>query len=212
MNLTPQERSILDPWFTDMDDVARKFEGTGDLRLSGQLFTKYGFPIYLVGQTIISANDTISSIDFDVPADGSHLLLIVSGGTTHTGDDITELRIRFNGDSGANYNGTAIYALASVPTALELTGITYGVVTAMAADGAPADGAAGAMFWVHNYNSILNKNWNGFGYAPPGDGDSITALQGGFWENTDKIRRITIYDSNDADFQTSSSFSLFVLP
>ncbi|HUV82898.1 MAG TPA: hypothetical protein VMW53_07485 [archaeon] len=154
-----------------------------------------------------------ASFDFTaIPATYNHLKLMVDArGTTVAASEF--LFLRFNNDSGNNYDHQNLYGIANAPGAAEL--FTQAAISiGNCAAGTAAAGLSGsAVVFIPNYkDTVFNKTLiaNSTYKLGVGGGDMAAKFTGGFWRSAAAINRITIYPSAN-NYDTGSIASLYGL-
>lgn len=191
----------------------------GDLTVTGTV-TGAGI-IQKITEVVLGSNQspvTISSI----PATFKHLLLIFYGQASHAGNFV-QLYLRFNSDSGTNYDMMQMYATGdtgtTTPGKTELLAQDRMIIGEVGTSTAvPGEQPTGFTLLVHGYSStafwkICTVN------ASIGIADSSSYLwteqTSGRWRSTAAINSITlglVVGGGGATFQTGSIFSLYGLP
>lgn len=163
---------------------------TGELITAAQLNR---LPIMLADTVVVGS--AAASIDFtSIPAHWSHLIieLYARGDTAATS---TAILMRFNNDTGTNYNYQLFTASNTTLTGATGAGVGYVSPGSVPAATAPANVFGAASIKVTNYaNSENFKTYLGAGYletADSGAGQTISQT-GGIWESTAAINRVTL--------------------
>ncbi len=186
----------------------------GDLVVE-TLTTKYGQPMFKAAETKIgNAGQQVSAFTWTVPSDGSHLEIRVSCASERSAD-VSVLGMRFNGDTGSNYERQFDIGLGSVPTSANSGNQTHIPVFSPVGDDADANSASPCVIFINNYNnSTLHTGVNIIAGRPDGSAptSSLSGTIHGWWKNTAAIRTITLFDVNDEKWVVGSNFSLYVLP
>lgn len=137
---------------------------------------------------------TLSSI----PATYTDLVLIMNG----TASSATNVYVRFNGDTGANYSSTMIAGNGSSAT----SGRNSNDTSIQAFFGFYDTTVANTIMQVMNYaNTTTNKTALArYSYTT---NEARAAV--GLWRNTAAITSITLLTSNTATFPSSTTFTLY---
>jgi hypothetical protein len=155
--------------------------------------------------------DTNTLLGGNIPQTYNHLRLMVQGRGDAASTSVFS-QIRFNNDSGANYDydqslvrTSSVQRVASAATAGALGDISAASSTAGVAGEFSAD--------IVNYTgTVLRKQWRGTGWAKDSaDGTTSgyeTVTFGGEWRNTSAITRLQVILSG-GNFIAGSSFYLY---
>lgn len=161
---------------------------TGDLITAAQL---NGLPVRLADTTV--SGSSVSSIDFtSIPSVYAHLLLVVYARSDAGG---SQLRIRFNNDSGANYHSQRVNGGGSAASASEQISQTFARAGHLASSGTAANQMAIAELYVPYYaNTARKKAFIGstFYADVESSGGLVISSLGGTWTNTAAINRMTL--------------------
>lgn len=169
----------------------------------------------LVNDTILAA--AAASYDVQNISGGRALQLEAYLRTDRAANGEDDIGVRFNNDSGANYDGYDVRMNAGTPT--------FGVLSSLAAssarlgnlacgDGAGANLFAAATLRVPHYNGTANfKQIIAHGYKRVGTsaGDLAVVVGGGGWRSGNAINRVTVIPITGANFKIDSRFSLYTL-
>ncbi len=157
-------------------------------------------------------NPSGQTITFDnIPQTHRHLRLIVAGrcDRDHTEEVIA---LRFNGDTGTNYDYQNMSASATVKAAGELFGLTLVFVGVVPAGQATASYAGSFEVMIPNYTGttfhksldcVVTNN-----RASTNGGIEITK-RAMFWRDTSAITRIDLVQETDGNFLAGSTFTLY---
>jgi hypothetical protein len=152
--------------------------------------------------------DTASFDITGISAAYKHLLIIAQLRGTHA-DIQTELRLRFNNDSGSNYDGHYHFTTSGAATGVTnnpaTTSAQLGLITA---DTATADRAGSAHILIPNYASATFQKNIEFHTAYARSGDYATTDGSGAWRNTAAVDRITILPGT-ANWKAGSRLTLY---
>jgi hypothetical protein len=165
-----------------------------------------------LASTVLGAS--APSIDFSgIAATLTHLLIVyyLRSDAATTNDN---LLIRFNNDSGANYDMQADRAFAATPAANEaLAATSINCTSCLCGANAPANVFAGGTIEIHNYaNASNNKTASVVGGSKGGTttGTLIASRIAGFWRSSAAINRVTLLPAT-GNFVTGSLATLYGL-
>lgn len=160
-----------------------------------------------IGEVVTSGSQ--STVTFSSISSSYRNLEIQISGRGSNASTAVELRMRFNGDTGNNYDSvrnnrfaTAVYRAASSCVVAEILGST-----------GPTDAAGSSTINIQNYKgTTFQKSYTGMAVTKVGtasDGD-ITGTQqvSGFWRNTAAITQIDIFTAS-GNFVNGSVVSLY---
>lgn len=198
--------------------IALPTKNPGDV-LTSALWNTYlqgnadsGFVRKLADSTLVGS---VAAFDFtSVPATFAHLLLMLYLRCDDVAT-ITGANIRFNGDTGANYDFQYASGSAAAVTATESFGATAGQCGLAPAASAAANLFGVAYVFIPHYAAALNnKAWKfqtitKFGTA---SGNITTREGGGFWRSSAAINQVTVVDSGGGNFVAGSRATLLGLP
>ena len=183
-------------------------------QISGHL---YAASYESIATTTVGAGGSSSITFSSIPSTYQHLQIRMIGKAADTNIEQYNARIRFNGDTGANYT---LHFIRGYGTTLDKGGYTsqtnaYGGVSAFpSSNGVYANVFGSVVVDVLDYNNASkNKTVRAIGgYDANGVGNGTNdAGQAGFnsslWLNTSAITSITIY--SDSNFVQYSSFALY---
>jgi hypothetical protein len=162
---------------------------TGELITAAQL---NGLPVMIANSTL---SGDAANIDFtSIPSHYAHLMVVcyARGDTAAT---TTNLLVRFNNDSGGNYDYQRVSGVAAAATAGESFAQTSCLVAAIPANTADANLFGATTFDVPHYANTANNKDLSSQYA-----NKITTTTGnlnvsavaGFWRSSAAITRITL--------------------
>lgn len=203
---TPNERGAVDLYMMHIESQIKT--------LQDKVYYLEKNSILLAKKMVITSENQAAAFTWsNIPNTGSTLLIITEIATDDTDDDATAAYMRFNGDTGANYDfqsmsGFGANAVCSWNTAQ--TGVGF---MGISAQNAPASSASGGFCWIPHYNqSNLWKTYDCYYFRAYDDPTGSCSLVCGNWRSTAKINSITIYDINTENFAIGSVFSLYVYP
>lgn len=129
-----------------------------------------------------------------IPAGYAGLLLMLYGrGVAALAADGAYLR--FNGDTGANYDFQQINGVAAVAGAAEGIGVTTGQIGGVPGNNAPANVFGSITVFIPHYaNTANNKACNSISHLRQSavSGGLVTGLFGMSWRSTAAINRLTL--------------------
>lgn len=167
--------------------------------------------------SIASATGTGSSgtVTFSsIPATYQHLQIRCILRNDEASNAYRDLRIRFNGDTGTNYNAHLLYGNGTTLSATHRADAnTYTYITA-SLDGFPRNSvtsnAMGAVIIdIHNYASTTdNKTSRHFGGVTDGAGAGVVFVSGGLWRSTSAITSVSII-AEAGNWTAASQFALY---
>jgi hypothetical protein len=160
-------------------------------------------------QTVTVGSGGASSISFtSIPQDGTDLLLLFSAATnfaTSPGADYA--KIRFNGDTGANYNQRILYGDGSTAASFANSNTTASRTPWFDITGAGAFG--NVSLYISNYTSGVAKSLSYDGVAENNATTGYQALHAANWTGTAAITQITASPEQGTLFDQHSIFSLY---
>lgn len=169
-----------------------------------------GMGIVKIASQLLAAQ---GNFDFqNIPATYQHLLVVLQARSIVAGAS-DSCSVRFNNDSGANYDRQRILGAAALVTAAESLGATQGDIGQITgATGTTAGNADPIHLWVPNYARTTYKK----GYLATGGisyAEATTNTQAGLfvgkWRSTAAIAGVTIFGS--ANFDVGSVATLYGL-
>lgn len=151
-----------------------------------------------------AATITFSSI----PQTYRHLRLVLEGRLTTAAS--AALAVRFNGDTGANYDLSRISGASASVSHTGSAAITSGQVGILPNSGSPAGAALGGEVQVLNYAGTTFKKRANFQLLLPTESTGDTVYIGGFaWRSTAAITSITVLTTNGDTLAAGSHASLY---
>lgn len=146
-----------------------------------------------LAETILIA--AAASIDFQsISAAYRHLKLVAdlrsSAALTQEGCDM-----RFNNDSGANYDWQGVYSFGTAMASEEILGGSAGRLGFVTAANAPANVSSGFAIDIFNYAATtFNKSYGSLGTNKRGTStqEMLTQYVAGAWRSSAAINRVTI--------------------
>jgi hypothetical protein len=157
--------------------------------------------------TSYAATGTVSSIDFSsIPSTYTDLVLKLSL-RVNAGSGGYQTYIRFNGDTGSNYNwknalGTGTSALSQNPGASD-TGMR---ITISDSSGDTASTFSNAEIYIPNYAGSAYKAVSADGASENNAAAATLDLASGIWNSTSAINAISIFASGASLVQYSTAY------
>jgi len=167
---------------------------------------------YLISTTLLPGNT--SFVDFDVSELSSiykHLQICYVGRTARAaGTD--PLMIRFNSDSGANYNSHSLYGYSTTIEATYHSTITTWILAVDAIGNAIDDSnrvSSGIIEILDPFNSNKNTVIRGLGGMSGASDPRLAGLFSGLWRNTAPVTTIRVMTFSGSNFLSNSRLSLY---
>ena len=152
-----------------------------------------------------AASVTFSSI----PATYEHLQLRLNASTSYNNTSAPSyIRVRFNGDSGANYSFHRMTANNTSIAGAGATGQAQGSVTGPA-NLSPAANFGGMVYDILDYANT-NKNTTMAGVAGSGTSAPVVGFNSVLWDSTAALTTILL-TSSSGDWRRGSEFTLYGL-
>lgn len=178
----------------------------------------WGGSQYAPAGTMVRLSDTTLGADtasFDItPISGSYIALKLSVyARGDTAAAATTLALRFNNDSGANYDHQYVLGSAASATAAETFAATSASFGAIPANTAGANLFGEAEVWVPHYAGAVNNKTFVSNFAHKSgtaSGNLQSGQYAGFWRSNAAISRITILPGA-GNFKTGSRCTLYGL-
>lgn len=193
---------------------ARFFAKDRSLYLAANCFYYLNNGAYLsdafIAETTLSAS--AASITFSNIPQGFRHLSLITNSRVDTAVEVDNLNIRFNGDSGANYDLQQLFGNGVTATSVASRGGT--AITFGAAEGANsrANCFAPGIAWIFDYSRTVEKRMIGltavFGNLSA-DADLFALFRVGNWRNSNVITSIVITPATGPNFVTGSRFQLY---
>lgn len=163
-------------------------------------------------QTITAGGGGAATLDFtSIPGTYNHLVLLFNG-KGDTGGGEVSVFLRFNNDTGSNYDGQWIQGQGSSPLSGAVSANGDGVFIGNITDGGGLSGRAGAIrVEIVDY---ANTNWgkialSRYGYHNNGGFSNLrTGETYGNWNSTSAINRVTVRPAS-GNFQAGTKASLY---
>ena len=178
-------------------------------QISGHLYTLTGSYDALATVTVPSGGTT--GITFaGIPQGYKHLQIRAIARTTDS--SYNQLKVRYNGDTSANYSSHILEGDGSATGAIAYTGATNGVQMWMGLQSGTGQtaGVFGAnILDVLDYSNV-NKNKTTRSLAgTDGNGSGYVWFSSGLWMSTSAVNSITFTTEGGNNFAQYSSFSLY---
>lgn len=161
----------------------------------------------LIASTRLGAG--AASIDFtSIPQTYKHLMLIISGQTTHT--SATNVLLRFNGDSGANYHWVLIGGAGGAATSSNSALGTSIVPASLPASTSTARAGSGIIVIPEYTQTNFHKNTLSQGGRIVDDTAANHIFQTfyGHWKSTAAVTQVTL-SSSTANLATGTVATLY---
>lgn len=180
---------------------------TGDLITAAQINRWQ----VLLADTLVTGS-AAASIDFtSIPAHWTHLIVKVDGRSS--GAVVADyVRMRFNGDSGSNYNYQQLAAVNAAITAGPGVGVTGIIVLPIAGSSASASVSGGGVVEVPSYaGTTWHKSVHAHGSVSGTDaaGTQEVDVFGGRWRSSSAINQITLTLNSGGNFEVGSRASVY---
>jgi len=171
----------------------------------------FNIPTYLIEQQVLAADTDTVTLTYTAPSVAwtpRHLLIRINA-RTGRGNTRDTINVRFNGDTGANYNTQRLSAVASSAAAGRLSAQTSLVdIIEAAADSASANVFGGGELLVPDaFSTRSHKSVVAFS----GGAEAGVRANAGRWADTSAITSVTLRSDNSADLLTLSTFDLCVV-
>lgn len=179
-------------------------------------------PVTTVGLNslpVMIANTTLGSdaanIDFQsIPSHYGHLRLVLYVRSTEAAAGTT-LLVRFNGDTGSNYDSQKLTGSAATAAAVETFGGTAALGPKIPGSTAGANLFAGVIIDIPDYaNTVNNKSCSLRSSHKSGTATTNLEVwrQAGFWRSNNAITQVTIVNSAGSNLASGSRATLYGLP
>lgn len=154
-----------------------------------------------------------TSISFSGISQGYRHLLLIGSARSSVAAENDELLMRFNGDTGSNYdwqrmsvnNATLSGAVGRATTSIQ--------VGAIEGASSRADSFSPVLAYIYLYQSVTYEkyttSYNTFFGNVSADADMFLQLRGGRWRSTAAITSITLLPSTGPNFVSGSGFQLY---
>jgi hypothetical protein len=160
----------------------------------------------LISTTTVGAGGS-SSVSFSaIPGTYTDLLLVVSGRATAAGNP-SQQRIRFNGDTAANYTTRTLQGTGSSANSVTYTTTYYGGPNIVDSS-FTANTFGNASIYISNYASAIAKTLSVDSVQENNSTTSYSEISAGRWNNTAAITSIEIYNYTFAQYSTLSLYGI----
>ena len=167
---------------------------------------------------IATISDTTRATDgtFDltsIPGTYTHLQLVCLLRSARAGNNNDNISLRFNNDSGSNYDSQSQQGTASSNSASEAIGATSMTQLATVPAATSTANAAGIVIIEIPFYAVTTFSHNCYAYTSStlaeSTGNQRVIHGAGHWRSTAAITRITILTSNSANYLTGSRVILY---
>lgn len=171
-----------------------------------------------VSKTMVQLYDNILGADtanFDItsiPSTYAHLKLIMYLRDDSAVTAITNVLIRFNNDSAANYDTEVLFGSSNVPSAAESLGSTSSSVGLCVGGGVPANIFASNSLEIPYYANTANqKIIHGLSNGKASTSSAGVTMKTGvsYWRSTAAINQITMFPGSGSNFKVGSRATLY---
>ena len=154
----------------------------------------------VIDHTEMGASGAASWNVTSIPSSYDHLLIKASLRISNSNED-SDMKIRFNGDTGTNYSATGLYAFTSTPASARQTGQTGITYLSTNGDNSTADTFGNMSVWIPHYSNTANYKQALTQYCVEGatttDADWRTGVTAGLWSDTSAIDEISLFESGE---------------
>lgn len=165
----------------------------------------------IIAESTLSASATSITLS-SIPANFRVLCLVIQA-RTDAALEVDVVRMRFNGDSGANYDHSVLSgngAIAAAAVARAQTGIQIGNSEAA---NSRASNFSPAIFWIPGHSLSTQEKFAigltmNYGDVSA-DADMFTNLRAGRWRSAVAITSIEIFPNTGPNFVSGTKFQLF---
>lgn len=151
--------------------------------------------IEVIGESILTS--TAASIVFSsIPATYRHLRLVILGRSSRGDATSDYLNIRFNGDTGNNYDDAFLEQTDTTMSSDSNPADSSILAAQLPTDTGPASAAGAATIDIPGYaQTVLHKSLVGHSQITRGTaaGDIRQTIHGGMWRSTAAINSITLF-------------------
>lgn len=145
-----------------------------------------------------------------IPQIYRHLKLLGQARSTKSPDGAVDLKLQFNGDTGANYNSQQLSASGTYSTASESIGAASAIAGSICAAGAPSGEAGIFELSVPNYRGGFKKQLrsiSGYRYST-GSEKTVQVDNFASWSGSNAITSIKLFPTS-GNFLTGTVISLY---
>jgi hypothetical protein len=179
---------------------------------SGSAAAAWGTPaLRLLFSVTLGSDGTFDQAN--IPQTASDLLVVfIARGTDAATFD--RLSLRFNNDSGTNYQSQDVEGNAAVTSAVQVLASTHSLAGFIAAAGSTSTFFTGTQVWIPGYTSTAwtkqSVATNAFSLGTA-TGNMLSLLQSSFWLATAAITRIQAFGESTANLKTGSQMRIYGL-
>lgn len=163
-----------------------------------------------IAETALTGN--VTSVTFsNIPQTFRHLMIMAST-RVDTAVEVDNAQIRFNGDTGANYDYQQLFGNSATATASAARATTSAVIGAAEGANSRANCFAPGLVWIFDYSRTIEKRMVGFTAVfgnLSADADMFALFRVGNWRNPNVITSITIIPATGPNFVSGSRFQLY---
>ncbi len=165
----------------------------------------------LIAETILSASTT--SVTFSgIPQIFRHLMLVCQA-RSDAAAEVDNILIRFNSDSGANYDFEQLFGNAATPTSTASRATASLPFAIIEAANSRASNFAPAIGYVFGYTLSDREKWFLSNSATFGnvsaDADMFVVQRSGRWRNPTAISSVSLLPGTGPNFVSGSRFQLY---
>lgn len=158
----------------------------------------------LISEIVVPSGGS-ANIDFtSIPGTYRHLELWYAARSEGTA---TDLMLRFNNDSGANYGVEVLRGGGTGASAATVAGSTSANIVSIAATGGTYDGMGKIMVPYYATGAFTRTAISE--YALHDGTNRVVGTFAGFWSSTAAVTRITLFTQSGSDVKEGSIFSLY---
>jgi hypothetical protein len=171
----------------------------------------FNIPTVTVAKTTLTGTSSSVTLTYVAPSVAwtpRHLVVRVNGKTDRTGNSRDEVNVKFNGDTGTNYNYQALYGYASSSEAARYSGVAGLNVGWIATDNT-ASTVFGSMETL--VPDALSTRSHKSTVSFVGAAEDGVVVSGGRWASTAAITSVTMSPVNGTNFNAGSTFELCVV-
>lgn len=166
----------------------------------------FNLPLRVVAkQKLSAAAASVTFNDFSGIPSGTRHLAVIWNGRTVEAVVASDTNIRFNGDTGSNYNRQILRGTGSTTAAARGTGSGDSFAGATPGASAAANAFGGGMVVIPHYANTANHK---VGLGISGAAEERVQASAFRWANTGAITSVTVFDSGNNNFVANSIFLL----
>ncbi len=181
-------------------------------RLDGLVKPEVHLGMSLISETVLSA-DAASVTFSSIPDDFKSLLLILQG-RTNAALETDPASMRFNGDTGNNYDRlTSNFITSGITHTVSRAASSIVAIARFEAANSRASIFAPAFILIPNY-TLTTREKTALGFSASAgdlsvDADLIQSFSNGLWRDTSVITSITFIPVTGTNFVSDSAFALY---